>query len=158
MPDTLVPEVIAALLAQVRLSVAALVPPIPASAVQDGPFTGADVPLEYVTVGWSTLGSADVTGLSAGVGNDDREEAFDVHCQLATASGDNDLTARTARAGAIYSAIGVGLRADRQLGDLLENGGYADLVGGFSWDRDVEATGASVVVSFTVHAYVGWLG
>lgn len=157
MPDTLVPDVLAALVIQLRSSVAALSPAIPASAVSDGPFTGSDVPLEYVTVGWTTVGAADITGLSSGVSNDDRAEEFDVHCQLSTASGDTDLTARTTRAGAIYSAIGQGLRANRQLGGLLANGGYADLVGGYAWDREIEATGANVTVSFAIHVSVGWL-
>lgn len=154
MTDTLVPGTVAALVTVFR---AALLPyGVPGSAVSDGPFTGSDVPAEYCTVGWTTSGPPDITGSTAGEGNDDRSELFDVHCELSVSTGDATLTALTARAGVLLSAIGDALRADHTLA-YLTNQDSADRTGSFAWERDIGTTGATVAVSFVVHVSVGWL-
>src|SRR4051812_11288714 len=155
MTDTLVPGVIDALATVFR---AALLPHgVPGSAVSDGPFTGSDIPADYCTVGWSTSGPPDVVGTASGEGNDDRSELFEVYCELSLSTGDATLTALTARAGVLLSAIGDALRADHTLGGYLTNQDSADRTGNFTWERDVGTTGATVAVSFVVHVSVGWL-
>jgi hypothetical protein len=153
--DTLVPECIAGLVTLTQAALAGL--SVPASAVADGPFLGSDVPPEYVTVGWTTNDPPDIGGVTSGVGNDDRAEEFDIHCQLSVSIGDSSLTTVTVRAGVLLSAIGQALRADRTLGGALVNQDGADRTGPFAWERDVDTTGASVLVSYVVHVSVGWL-
>lgn len=154
MTDTLVPGTLDALTTVIRTALVAQ--GLPASAVFDGPPTGSDVPADYCTVGWTANGPPDITGASLGEGNDDRSELFDIHCELSVSTGDATLTALTARAGLLLSAIGDAIRADHTLA-YLTNQDSADRTGSFAWERDIGTTGAIVTVSFVVHVSVGWL-
>ena len=90
--------------------------------VIDGPLISADVPDDYITVGYV---ADDQAGTGNSVQADDgfrRVETGTVRSQLNCVTGDTDMAGMRNRVFALYNAIDAAVRADRRLGVLSPEG------------------------------------
>jgi hypothetical protein len=135
----------------VKARLIALLPTLPgwsAVTVFNGPPVTADVPTDYVTVGWET---DDQSGSYMQVQSPDGfryVETGEVRNQLNCLAGDIDLDAVEARAFVLMDALESAVRADRRLG-VLSPEGTVDLEVDL---RPLQTSGGSAqALVFTLH-------
>lgn len=129
----------------------ALLPTLPGWStvtVIDGPLVSADVPDDYVTVGYVDNDQGGSYTQVQDPNGFQWQETGTVRCQLSCVTGDADLPAVRVRAFALIDAVEAAVRADRRLG-VLSPSGTSEL------DVDVlslsNANGTAQQLTFTLH-------
>ena len=114
--------------------------------VIDGPLISADVPTDYITVGY-------VADDQAGTGNTTQDpngfqyvEIGTVRSQLNCETGDSDVAGMRARVFALYNAIDAAVRADRTLG-VLSPAGTSELGYEVLSAQNAKGTAQSLVIT-----------
>lgn len=153
---TTVPDVLVALTALGQTSLGA------AFAVVDGTPDVDNLPGEFLAVGFSRdEDQAGVDGQLVDDGNRISSETYTVHCVLSVATGDTDagsVAARRARAATLFSAFGIALRSDPQLGGALTAAaGRAD-ISSTAWIYGPSLDGTYAEVAFDINVAAYYLG
>ena len=103
----------------------ALLPTLPGWSgvtVIDGPLVSADVPTDYVTVGYVADDQAGTYNTTQDPNGFQYIEVGTIRSQLNCSTGDSDLVGMRARAFALIDSLDAAIRADRRLGVLSPAG------------------------------------
>ena len=131
-----------------------LLPTLPgwsAVTVIDGPLVSADVPTDYVTVGYVEGDNAGAYTTTQDPNGSQWAEAGTVRSQLNCVTGDADLAGMRTRVFALADAFEASVRADRTLGGVLCTYGTSEL------DVDVlslqNSSGTAQQLTFTLRYF-----
>lgn len=139
----------------VAMVAAAMPAPPSGAAVVDGPPAPGSEPAEYVAVGVAHHATtfareeqyAVVGGQSpAGLGNQRRQETYDISCRVSCTAGDADMEATRARAFTLLAYVETSVRSDGTLDGTVIFGE----VGEIALSQVQTGSGAVVVIDFAV--------
>lgn len=127
-------------------------------AVSIGPPPGGDVPAEYAAVAYGGDDRPDAISTPSipewGNRTEQHQEDITVWCTVSVAGGDQNAFVLLSIVSDYLQAIGIELKKDPTLGDVIDAGGYANL-GAHEWL--IDNGGDVVTVFFQVNIHLPWV-
>jgi len=131
----------------IKARLIALLPTLPGWSgvtVINGPLVSADVPDDYVTVGYVADDQAGTFNTQQDPNGFQRIEVGTIRSQLNSTTGDTDLDAVEARMFALFDSLDAAVRADRRLG-VLSPAGTSECEGEVLSLKNANGTAACLV-------------